>query len=153
VTDLRQVFDDLVRFETMLWAAVDERLRRDCDVTLGSLNMMLIIEATPQCRVVEIAEALAITVGGASQAIDRLEASGRCVRRANPADRRSSILELTSEGETLLKSAAPVFDAELERLLHDPLSGADLSRLSNALGKLRRSAAAERAQEEAGSSK
>jgi len=140
VTDVRQVFDDLVRFETMLWSAIDERLQRDCDLSLGSLNTMLVIEATPACRVFDIARALAITVGGASQAVDRLERVGWCVRKANPADRRSSIVELTSAGAALVGSAGPVFDEELERLLSVPLSEPALTRLAGTLGILRRSA-------------
>jgi MarR family transcriptional regulator, organic hydroperoxide resistance regulator len=140
VTDLRQVFDDLVRFETILWSTVDDRLREKCGITLATLNVMLVIEATPLCRVIDIAQALAITVGGTSQAVDRLEAAGRCVRRANPADRRSSILELTPAGMALLSSAAPVFDNELNSLLGAPLSGSALTHLADILGTLRRSA-------------
>lgn len=138
--ELRQVFDDLVRFETVLWADVDARLRRDCDVGLGSLNLMLVIDRTPQCRVQDIASALCITVGGTSQAVDRLEAAGRCVRRANPDDRRSSILELTPAGATLLAAAGAVFDDELERLLGAPLSATALKHLGSALATVRRAA-------------
>lgn len=140
--ELRQVFDDLVRFETMLWAGLDARLRADCDVALGSLNVMMIIDETPQCRVQDIASALCITVGGTSQAVDRLEAAGRCVRRANPEDRRSSILELTPAGAELLVSAGVVFDAELRRLLAAPLSATALKQLGSALSTVRRAAAA-----------
>lgn len=142
VTDLRQVFDDLVRFETILWGTVDERLQKECGLTLASLNAMLVIDGTPLCRVQDIARAVAITVGGASQAVDRLESAGLGARRANPADRRSSIVELTPEGRELLRAAAPVFDRELDRLLRAPLPGTALTQLADALGALRRSAAA-----------
>jgi DNA-binding MarR family transcriptional regulator len=104
--DLRQVFDDLVRFETDLWNGIDARLRQDCDVTLGGLNVMLVVERAGSCRVNDIAAALSITVGGASQAVDRLEKLGHCTRRPHPADRRSSIVELTPSGRELV--AAPV---------------------------------------------
>ena len=138
MTDLRQVFDDLVRFETMLWGAVDGRLQGECGVGLASLNVMLVIDATPLCRVQDIARAVAITVGGASQAVDRLESAGLCARRANPSDRRSSIVELTPGGMELLRSAAPVFGRELDRLLRAPLPGTALTQLADALSTLRR---------------
>jgi DNA-binding MarR family transcriptional regulator len=141
VTDLRQVFDDLVRFETILWGTADGRLQEECGVSLASLNTMLVIDATPLCRVHDIARAVAITVGGASQAVDRLESAGLCARRPNPSDRRSSIVELTPEGMELLGIAAPVFDRELDRLLRAPLPGTALAHLADALGALRRSAA------------
>ena len=133
MTDLRQVFDDLVRFETIMWGAIDARLQEECGVGLASLNAMLVIDSTPLCRVQDIARAVAITVGGASQAVDRLEAAGLCARRANPSDRRSSIVELTPEGLELLGIAAPVFDRDLDRLLRTPLPVTDLTHLADAL--------------------
>jgi DNA-binding MarR family transcriptional regulator len=138
--ELRQVFDNLVRFETVLWAAIDARLRRDCGIGLGNLNVLMVIDATPECRVNDVATALAITVGGTSQAIDRIEAKGWCVRRPNPDDRRSSILLLTSDGKAILATAGRVFDEELDRYLRVPLSVAALSELSSALRTVRRSA-------------
>ncbi len=138
--ELRQVFDDLVRFETVLWNSVDAVLRRECDVGLGSFNLLLIIDETPQCRVQDIASALAITVGGTSQAVDRIEAAGWCVRSANPNDRRSSIVELTPAGATLFATAGEVFDTELERLLCAPLSRTAFTQLGSALATVRRAA-------------
>src|SRR3954463_15125232 len=138
--DLRQVFDDLVRFETVLWGSLDARLRQECEIGLGSFNTMLVISQTPQCRVQDIAAALAITVGGTSQAVDRVEAAGWCIRKANPEDRRSSILELTPAGEARLATAGVVFDDELERLLRAPLSKAALTQLGAALSAVRRAA-------------
>ena len=64
MTDLRRVFDDLVRFETVLWAALDARLQGECGLTLSNVNVMLVIDSTPDCRVFDIAESLAITIGG-----------------------------------------------------------------------------------------
>lgn len=141
MTDLRKAFDDLVRFETILWAAIDTKLQDESGLTLSSFNVMLVIQATPECRVLDIAEALAITVGGTSQAVDRLEAAGHCARRPHPKDRRSSIVELTPDGVKLLRRAEPIFDDELARLIEAPLPSTDLSRLASVLDKLRRSAA------------
>src|SRR3954454_4385532 len=142
MTDLPQGFAVHGRFETVLWTAVDARLQEASGTTLASLNMLLIIDATPNCRVFDIARALAITVGGTSQAVDRVEKARWSVRRAHPTDRRSSIVELTHPGRTLLTRAAPVFDEELDRLLSAPLSTADLGHLADSLRALRRSAAA-----------
>ncbi|MEO7121649.1 MAG: MarR family transcriptional regulator, partial [Lacisediminihabitans sp.] len=130
---------DLVRFETVLWAAIDDRLQRESRVSLGTLNIMLVVDSTPDCRVFDIAQALAITVGGTSQAVDRLEKSGLCIRKPHPTDRRSSIVELTPEAQALLATATPVFDAELERLLRVPLTKSDVGHLADSLRALRRS--------------
>lgn len=135
--DLRQVFDDLVRFETDLWNEVDARLRRDADLSLGGFNVMLVVERTDNCRVNEIAAALSITIGGASQAVDRLEKNGLCARRPNPADRRSSIVQLTDTGSTLTREAGRIFDEELAARIAAPLTTAQLGHLATALATLR----------------
>jgi DNA-binding MarR family transcriptional regulator len=135
--DLRQLFDDLVRFETDLWNGIDTRLRRDCGVPLGNLNVMMVIEQTSSCRVNDIAAALSMTVGGASQAVDRLEKVGHCARSASPTDRRSSIVAVTDSGRAALAEAGPVFDEELRHRLGGPLSPAALGHLGTALATLR----------------
>ena len=148
MTDLRRVFDDLVRFETILWNTIDARLQRECGVSLSNLNAMLVIESTPSCRVNDIARAVAITVGGASQAVDRLEAASLCARRPNPDDRRSSVVELTRAGQELVTSAGAVFDQELEAALRPPLAETSLSQLAASLATVR--GAASRADESRG---
>ena len=135
--DLRQMFDDLVRFETDLWNEIDARLRRECGVPLGSLEVLRVIERTDNCRVNDIAAALSITVGGASQAVDRLERRGLCARGPHPADRRSSSVALTDAGRDVVDAAVPVFDQELVRRLAGPLSGARLADFATALATLR----------------
>jgi DNA-binding MarR family transcriptional regulator len=135
--ELRQVFDDLVRFETDLWNQIDAVLLRECGVPLGNLNVMMVLRRTRLCRVNDIAAALSITVGGASQAVDRLEKRGHCARRRHPTDRRSSIVELTPAGQALLDAADPVFDRELAARLGAPLAGPALAHLGAALAVLR----------------
>ena len=72
------------RFETILWGAIDARLQEECGVGIAPLNAMLVIDATPLCRVQDIARAVAITVGGASQAVDRLESAWRAPAGPTP---------------------------------------------------------------------
>ena len=140
VGQLRQAFDDLVRFETILWAELDARLIDECDMSLGSLNILLVVDATPSCRVFDIAQSLVITVGGTSQAVDRLEKAGWTVRKPHPSDRRSSIVELTAAGQAALARATPIFDRELQRLLRAPLGDSDFTQLAGNLGILRQAA-------------
>jgi DNA-binding MarR family transcriptional regulator len=87
--------------------------------------------------VYDIVSRLSITVGGASKAVDRIEAAGHCVRRSNPDDRRSSIIELTPAGASLLAEAIPVVDSELEIRLGSALSARSLQQLSATIATLR----------------
>jgi DNA-binding MarR family transcriptional regulator len=84
-----------------------------------------------------VARELSITVGGTSKAIDRIEAAGRCARRPNPQDRRSSIIEITPTGAEMLERALVIFDAELDRRLGSVLPEESLTRLSTSLAMLR----------------
>src|ERR1700739_1118526 len=114
MTDLLDLFHQVVRFEPELVNAVDARLRDDFDLPLSRLEPMQVIARHPSCRVNDIAEELSITIGGTSKLVDRIEAAGYCVRRANPEDGRSSVIELTAAGRRLLTKASKAFEDELE---------------------------------------
>ena len=140
--DLKQLFSDLIRFETELWNAVDARLRAEHDLPLHRFEPMQIIAACPGCRVYDIAGALSITTGGVSKLVDAIEACGYCVRRPNPADRRSSIIELTPAGRSALARATATFEAKLELRLRDALPEPRLAQFCSSLGALRAANAA-----------
>ncbi|WP_329459077.1 MarR family winged helix-turn-helix transcriptional regulator [Streptomyces sp. NBC_01497] len=135
--DLRQIFDHLVRLETDLWNGIDTALRRESDLSLGGLEVLRVIDRLQDCRVNDIAGALSITIGGASQAVDRLEKRALCVRQPHPRDRRSSLVRLTRTGRDLAESAGRIFDRELAARLAGPLPKSELDRLGAALATLR----------------
>ena len=137
MTDLRRLFDDLVGLEIAVWDAVDAGLRRAGAVSLGQFLPMRVLAATPGCRVLDVSAQLRITVGAASKVVDRVEAAGLCVRRPNPQDRRSSLLELTPAGVAALAEADAVFERELRELLGGLLSPTALARFAGTLGRLR----------------
>ncbi|MCT9083685.1 MarR family winged helix-turn-helix transcriptional regulator [Streptomyces fulvoviolaceus] len=134
--DLKPLFTDLIRLEIELWDAVDARLRGDLDLQLRNYLALQVIGTTPSCRVYNLVERLGITVGTASKAVDRLEDAGWCLRRNNPKDRRSPILELTETGESLLDKATLSVDAELALRLASPLDGQALEQLTAAVARL-----------------
>jgi DNA-binding MarR family transcriptional regulator len=136
-TDLTALFSELVRLEVELWAAVEGRVRTEHGMALGSYEVMAVVACQPGCRVHDIATALSITVGGVSKIVDRLEAAGYCARRANPADRRSSIIELTAPGDRLLVQLSQTVEDELERRLGPARPGGSLAGLTRTLTQLR----------------
>jgi DNA-binding MarR family transcriptional regulator len=69
--------------------------------------------------------------------VDRIEASGYCVRSANPADRRSSIITLTPSGQRLLPKLAAAVDDELRSLLGAGVDDGSVVQLARALASLR----------------
>jgi MarR family transcriptional regulator, organic hydroperoxide resistance regulator len=135
--DLKVLFSELVRLETELWDAVEERLQKDHGVNLPTFEFIQVISRVPRCRVQDIATSLSITVGGTSKVVDRIEAAGLCSRRANPGDRRSSIIELTPAGKRLLARASVTVDDELHRRLGTALPERSLAQFTRTLTKLR----------------
>ncbi|MEY2849189.1 MAG: hypothetical protein RI885_1856 [Actinomycetota bacterium] len=139
---LDSVFSDLVRVQIEIWAAVDARLRDESDLTVARWQVMRSIAAHDDCRVGDIADDLGVTVGGASKVVDRIEDAGHCTRRANPVDRRSSIVALTASGGEALGAASAAADAVLRDRLAGPLGADRLTALSHDLATLRASATA-----------
>jgi len=137
MTDLLVLFDQLIRFETELWNAVDARLRAEFDLPLSRLEPMQVIARRSSCRVYDIADELSITIGGTSKLVDRIEAAGYCARRANPDDRRSSIIELTAAGRRVLAKATRVFEEELRTRIGSAVPERSLRQFYATLVKLR----------------
>ena len=135
--DLRFLFSELVRLETELWNAVEGRLRADFGVTLPVFEFLQVISRTPACRVQDIAAELSNTVGGTSKIVDRIEASRYCARRANPGDRRSSIIRLTPVGKRLLPKLTAAVDNELRNRLGTAVPDRSLIQLAKTLTRLR----------------
>jgi DNA-binding MarR family transcriptional regulator len=137
--DVAQWFKELVRAETRLYNAVDGRLRAAHGLTAGQYEILQLIAGTENCRVLDIVREIAITVGAASKAVDRIEAAGWCRRRANPHDRRSSYLELTDAGQLLLAAATPTFEEEIADRLAGVVGEEERARTGQTLAALRRS--------------
>ena len=130
------IFADLVRVETRLYNGVSARLRAERGLSLGQFEFLEIIDRIPGCRVLDIVNEVAITVGAVSKAVDRLVAAGWCVRMPHPQDRRSSVLQLTPEGAEVLAAARPVVEEELASVTAG-ISSADLPRIAVAFATLR----------------
>ena len=137
MSDLRRLFNDIIRFEIELWNGVDSRLKREFNLPLTHLEPMLVMDRLQGCRVYDIANELGITTGGTSKLVDRIEASGYCRRLPNPDDRRSSLLELTPAGKRLLAEAGQAFDDELQRRLGAAAPERTLRQFAATLARLR----------------
>ncbi|MEV0754583.1 MarR family winged helix-turn-helix transcriptional regulator [Streptosporangium sp. NPDC050280] len=136
MSHITPIFADLVRVETRLYNAVSARLRAEHGLGLGQFEFLEIIDRVPGCRVLDIVGELAITVGAVSKAVDRLVASGWCLRVAHPQDRRSSVLRLTPEGEKQLAASRPTVESELISLTAT-VSPDDLALITSTLATLR----------------
>jgi DNA-binding MarR family transcriptional regulator len=137
MTDLKLLFNELVRLEIELWDAVDARLQAELGVGAGTFQTLDVIARVEDCRVGDVVRELSITVGGASKTIDRLEQAGLCARTPHPSDRRSSVIALTREGERVRKRADKVVAAELEQRIGAVLSTRAIDQLGRTVARLR----------------
>ncbi|MFG3224622.1 MarR family winged helix-turn-helix transcriptional regulator [Kitasatospora sp. NPDC048194] len=135
--ELAKVFADLVRCETRVYNALNDRLRDGHGIVTSQYEFLSYLRDHPGCRVADLAGEFAIGVGATSKGIDRLEKQGWVARRPNPSDRRSSLLALTDDGARLVEEAERTFTGGLAELLGGNLDGPSLSAVAQALSALR----------------
>lgn len=135
--DLVALFRGVVRLETELWNRVDAAVQSGHGVPLTWLEILQTIDAKPGCRVLDITRTLAITVGGASKIVDRVERAGLCHRVPNPADARSNTIGLTDAGARLLAEATTTFERTLGDLIGSAAPASELERLTASVQRLR----------------
>ncbi|MFG2677269.1 MarR family winged helix-turn-helix transcriptional regulator [Streptomyces sp. NPDC048445] len=137
VADLQGFFADLVRCETRLYNALNDRLRERHGIVTSQFEFLRFLRQHPGSRVADLAAEFAIGVGATSKGADRLEKQGWIVRQTNPADRRSSLLALTDDGSQLLDAAETTFAAGLSELVEGALDQSMTAAAARALRQLR----------------
>ena len=110
-------FADLVRCETRLYNALNDRLRERHAIVMSQYEFLAFVRDHPGARVADVAVEFAIGIGATSKGIDRLEGQGWIVRRPNPADRRSSLLAVTGDGRRLADAAEVTVAERLAELI------------------------------------
>ena len=98
MTDHLRLFEDLVRLETRLWNQLDVALKDTGGVSLAWLLPLRVLDAAPGSRVLDLAQEIGISPGGASKLVDRLVDAGLVLRAPDETDRRASRLHLMLDG-------------------------------------------------------
>jgi DNA-binding MarR family transcriptional regulator len=137
---LYDVFFDLTRVEMHLWDALEGALRAEIDVPLGRFEALLVMRRLGPCRVLDVSQELALSVGGTSKLIDKLETTGLCLRTPNPDDRRSSLITLSEDAFGVIDRGEAVIESALRARLGAHLSDDEIAALRSALRALRRAA-------------
>lgn len=135
--DIPGFFSDLVRCETRLYNALNDRLRERHGIVTSQFECLRFLRDHPGSRVVDVAAEFAAGIGAISKGVDRLERQGWVVRQPNPADRRSSLLALTDDGLRLLATAEETFAERVAELVGAALDDSAVSAVAQALAQLR----------------
>jgi DNA-binding MarR family transcriptional regulator len=105
------------------------------DIHARDLGVLLAIERSEPASQQQVADSLGVDRTTMVAIIDALEAKGIIVRRPDPEDRRRNVVELTQDGQTLLRQATAASDlAEAELLA--PLSRQEGEQLRTLLARI-----------------
>ncbi|MBF9069185.1 MarR family winged helix-turn-helix transcriptional regulator [Streptacidiphilus fuscans] len=130
-------FADLVRCETRLYNALNDRLRERHGIVTSQFEALRYLRDHPGSRVADLAAEFAIGIGATSKSVDRLEKQGWAARQPNPSDRRSSLLALTDNGSQLVEAAEKTVAEALTELIGNALDSSSVSAAAQALSQLR----------------
>ena len=114
-----------------LLAVLDAELA-DLRLTPGEINALAALGAGAQTARA-LADATAQRPSTLTGVLDRLERRGLVVRRPNPADRRSTLIEPTADGHVAVRRVADAFAAVEARLGDPPAVRAALAAMDAAL--------------------
>jgi MarR family transcriptional regulator, organic hydroperoxide resistance regulator len=107
-----------------LLAAIDAELA-DLRLTPGEVNALAALAGGPQTARA-LADATAQPPSTLTGVLDRLERRGLVVRRPNPGDRRSTLIEPTAAGRVVARRVQGAFEAVEARVGDTALVGAAL---------------------------
>ncbi|MEU5540159.1 MarR family transcriptional regulator [Streptomyces sp. NPDC020362] len=97
----------LVAVSARSLAEVEER------VTLPQFRMLVVLSTRGETKLVALAELLQVAPSTAMRMVDRLIAAGLADRKANPANRRETLLTLTAEGRRTVEEVTARRRAEI----------------------------------------
>ena len=131
ISTAREAADDelIVAFGRLQGAAnrlgyiLGRAIEAECGISHLMYEVLLILgrAGDPGLPMRAIAQEQVLSTGGATRAVDRLEAAGLVERSPGPGDRRTRLVRLTPLGEQTVVRASQVHVANIERYFVDPL--------------------------------
>ncbi len=106
------------------------------DITPAHLRALRTLKRHGTMRLSELSDHLHIAPRSTTEVVDALESRGLVERRADPGDRRATLVEVTGHGAGVLHAIREARGTEAERVF-GRLSPADRADLARILGQLR----------------
>jgi len=126
------VISDVAR----LLRTVFDRRVREVGLTRAQWLVLTRLHRRPGASQSELSEMLEVEKATAGRMIDRLEANGWVVRKADPRDRRINRLYLTDEAERTHKAIRPIAEATVDDALAG-LSARQRATLTDLMGRVK----------------
>lgn len=118
------------------FSAYSERFVRQYDLTPAQFDVVATLGNTNGLSMGDLGEKTLITKGTLTGIVDRLEKKGLVHRQVPPENRRSVIVNLTPNGETLFEQAFPAHIADMKQHL-EAINPLELELLRVLLTRLR----------------
>jgi DNA-binding MarR family transcriptional regulator len=119
---------------------IERTLQTEAGLPLAWYDVLLELNgARPErrLRMQELGDRVTISRSRVSRVVDELEHAGFVERMPDATDRRASFAAITPEGRAVLRKAAPVYLAAVEREFLAHLSDADARTIERALDRVR----------------
>lgn len=95
----------LLRLSRAFFALAVRSLPEGADITLAQFRALVLLDETPNIRMVNLADLLGVSPSTATRLCDRLATRGLVDRRPSLADRREVWLSLTADGRAVVEDA------------------------------------------------
>ena len=118
------------------FSAYSEAFVRQHNMTPAQFDVIATLGNTVGLTMGEIGEKTLITKGTLTGIVDRLEKKGLVIREIPPENRRSIVVKLTPEGETIFKQVFPAHIADMKQHF-ERLDASELELLRVLLNRLR----------------
>ncbi len=135
--DLLALFRRMTEVQGSLSRRLGADLEARCGLPLVWFEVLAHLgqEENEQLTMGALADRVALTTGGVTRLVDRMEAAGYVERIASPTDRRVMYVTLTDAGTAKLSEASDVHGANV-RASFDGFSDRELTVLNRLLGRL-----------------
>jgi len=127
-----------LRAHALVTRILDAELTAECDLSLGSYEVLIHLSEAPErrLRMTELAERVLLSRSGLTRLVDRMEREGLIRRESCPSDLRGTNAVLTDEGHARLRAAAPVHLRGVREHIVDLLTPDELAVIAGALGRI-----------------
>jgi DNA-binding MarR family transcriptional regulator len=125
------VWRGMLRIHTTVMRALDHRLTHRHGLSVDAYGLLITMVGRPDTPMTigELGERRNLTPSGISRAVDKLATAGLVERTTNPADERSRLVGLTTQGLQRLREAQVTHHATVRELLLGNLSDRDIKTL------------------------
>jgi DNA-binding MarR family transcriptional regulator len=121
----------MLRVHTTVMRALDQRLQDAHGLGVDAYGLLITMVSQPgtPMTIGELGERRNLTPSGISRAVDKLATAGLVERTTNPADERSRLVRLTTQGLQQLREAQVTHHATVRELLLANLNDRDIKTL------------------------